>query len=116
MLLTIKYYFLLLKTWLFERLTAKGRQQRKDRAFYGDALAGFKATQATKDIVKNKVFKDANKELNTEKIITFNKGKSLRKPKTSKHKLHKVVALKNKEILEATDQKFSKEKLDVVDA
>ncbi len=110
----LKLYWHLFTQWLFETFTPKGRKQKADRLYYGDALAGFQATETVAQVVQNKVYQSANKELDQNKILGFNKGKSVVKPKTTKHKLSKVVGRKNKEILEATGQKFDSNKLKVV--
>lgn len=110
----MKLYWKICKQWLFETFTTQGRKQKADRNYYNDALAGFKATETVKQVVQNKVYKSANKELDKTKILGFKDGKSIVKSSTTKHKLSEVVTRKNKDILDATGQKFSKTKLKVV--
>lgn len=90
--------------WFFIRLTPNGR---KSYILY-KAFDGIQMSQRKGLITRVNVIDSAKELLKQKKILAFNKGKSISKPKTSDHKLIENVSHKHDKELKAQGLKITK--------
>ncbi|WP_422105589.1 hypothetical protein [Winogradskyella sp.] len=90
--------------WFFRKLTKKG----KEDYIMQKAFAGIQESKRKGLITKYNVISSAKKLLKPKKIIAFNKGESITKPKKSDHQLIKQVSHQHKEDLSQNNLKITK--------
>lgn len=109
----ISYLFQVIKRWCYLKFTRAGRKE----AYFNKALGALQEDANEKDkIAKVAALKTSAKLLNVKKIIGFHKKGSIAKSKTTKHKLHKAVTTKHKDVLETANLKIDKKTLAFKDA